>query len=799
VDITAPANAIEYHPALLAHAEEGGTGGGTSAANGPGLMHINPSHIPSSTTFPVSRRYPVLSSDSGSDSDLSDISDGDLSEGFFDSDFEELENIGALSPAEQSENESFGIEYNGPKLADEETSRLLVLMSHASTCPGRYVSCCLSTGSFSCICIYTLVGFLFYSHIHAKHRDVCSSVKYMMLHVRDCPGTTATFDICPFPWCRKVKHSLYHLVSCVRPTDCSICSPEELSPNLTALIGLNEYRRKKQRERRAAAMAAAAAAAKAKPTSRAAPRSKAGAVPKTAYRPPVSKPGVTQPAAATALKKGALMAAQSPHRPVIVPPKTVVATSTTSAVATAAAAAAAAARVAATAAVSTAKVPPPQTKPTPKPGPAGVTAKPPTVAKPTTTPTMQWSKAATSGAPPILPPPAAAASIPKGTGGASLPASKSAAASVATAAQQKPSPSAAVTHKPSPSAGIAPTPAKPVIPTSQTATLTAAEAAAAAAALTVKGVVAQKDALIVAAEAAKLQAATSLAVTKASTEPAAASNAIKTSAQSGDPAVGATKSVQPTVAATSSAVAVEKQPEVAVETKVKAAVKSAALTSGKPSSGVQPRIVTVESAAKEAPVAAAVAKKVTTAPHVLSNATAEPISAETNPIVKIADRVGTQVKTEQVSPEKAAGFENKPVADDAAVKCSDSPSQESPPPTAAVPAAPSPIVKAENEPRSEIAALARKTTNCTVEQKEHCSDEEHNEENCPDECCAESRAAAAGDVKENANAVVMDPSEQTTPEEKTNSLSRSPDSADLSSSCSDEVKKNEDVVRISSC
>lgn len=139
MDITAPANAIEYHPALLAHAEEGANGGGSSA-NGPGVMHINPSHIPSSATFPLSRRYPVVPSDSDSGSDLSDISDGDLSDDSLDSDFDEFENMGALSPAEQAENELFGAEYNGPKLTDDETSRLLVLMSHASTCPGRYVS-----------------------------------------------------------------------------------------------------------------------------------------------------------------------------------------------------------------------------------------------------------------------------------------------------------------------------------------------------------------------------------------------------------------------------------------------------------------------------------------------------------------------------------------------------------------------------------------------------------------------------------------------------------------------------------
>jgi TAZ zinc finger len=71
----------------------------------------------------------------------------------------------------------------------------------------------------------------------------------MMLHVRDCPGTTAAFDVCPFPWCRKVKHLLYHLVSCSEPTLCAICSPANLSPEMRNLARLNKHRLKRQRER----------------------------------------------------------------------------------------------------------------------------------------------------------------------------------------------------------------------------------------------------------------------------------------------------------------------------------------------------------------------------------------------------------------------------------------------------------------------------------------------------------------------------------------------------------------------
>jgi hypothetical protein len=81
-----------------------------------------------------------------------------------------------------------------------------------------------------------------------------------MLHVRDCTGLSSNGDVCPFPWCRKVKHLLYHLVSCEKGKECSICCQEKLlSSNLLALAGLNQHRREKFRERTKALAAAAAA------------------------------------------------------------------------------------------------------------------------------------------------------------------------------------------------------------------------------------------------------------------------------------------------------------------------------------------------------------------------------------------------------------------------------------------------------------------------------------------------------------------------------------------------------------
>lgn len=80
-----------------------------------------------------------------------------------------------------------------------------------------------------------------------------------MLHVRDCTGLLSNGDVCPFPWCRKVKHLLYHLVSCEKGKQCSICCPEKLPSNLLALTGLNRHRREKFRERTKALAAVAAA------------------------------------------------------------------------------------------------------------------------------------------------------------------------------------------------------------------------------------------------------------------------------------------------------------------------------------------------------------------------------------------------------------------------------------------------------------------------------------------------------------------------------------------------------------
>lgn len=146
IDITSPANAIEYHPALLAHAEEGPGGGSTmGSAPPPSVLH----HMPPMPGFhargppPVSvggpAKYPPMYplSDSDDESDLSELSDaGILSEDSDDSD--DSEDDMPLTEGELAELEVFGKDYDGPKLTPDQSSRLMILMGHAQTCPGRY-------------------------------------------------------------------------------------------------------------------------------------------------------------------------------------------------------------------------------------------------------------------------------------------------------------------------------------------------------------------------------------------------------------------------------------------------------------------------------------------------------------------------------------------------------------------------------------------------------------------------------------------------------------------------------------
>jgi hypothetical protein len=43
----------------------------------------------------------------------------------------------SVAREESVEREEFGYEYKGEKMSDDQARRLLVLIEHASTCPGR--------------------------------------------------------------------------------------------------------------------------------------------------------------------------------------------------------------------------------------------------------------------------------------------------------------------------------------------------------------------------------------------------------------------------------------------------------------------------------------------------------------------------------------------------------------------------------------------------------------------------------------------------------------------------------------
>ncbi len=199
LDIAAQANAIEYHPALLAHLDEGNTktergdsgvvesssyppldtslsantpantSTTTSMAMGLHVIPYQPNAVATGTqggmsyvTRPINPALAVgiaRDTSSYSDSDVShtDESDGEGGSGIVNggfnydesSDDEEATPFAtrgdnnmdgdddSVAREESVEREEFGYEYKGEKMSDDQARRLLVLIEHASTCPGR--------------------------------------------------------------------------------------------------------------------------------------------------------------------------------------------------------------------------------------------------------------------------------------------------------------------------------------------------------------------------------------------------------------------------------------------------------------------------------------------------------------------------------------------------------------------------------------------------------------------------------------------------------------------------------------
>lgn len=122
IDIASPENAIEYHPALLAHANDDSAKSSKNTATA-SLARINIKGFIANHS--VMKDFSMDSSSIGSDEDLyTSDSDTSLSDD--------------MSPSTQAENEDFGLDYSGPRFNEYDASRLLIMFEHASTCPGRY-------------------------------------------------------------------------------------------------------------------------------------------------------------------------------------------------------------------------------------------------------------------------------------------------------------------------------------------------------------------------------------------------------------------------------------------------------------------------------------------------------------------------------------------------------------------------------------------------------------------------------------------------------------------------------------
>lgn len=101
-------------------------------------------------------------------------------------------------------------------LTREQATRLLVLMSHARTCSGEHESEELS--------------------------EVCCSAKFLMLHVRDCPGVDICGNVCRYSWCQPTKKMLRHLTRCFEPATCGVCCAASVSDSFAHLCKLNNNR-----------------------------------------------------------------------------------------------------------------------------------------------------------------------------------------------------------------------------------------------------------------------------------------------------------------------------------------------------------------------------------------------------------------------------------------------------------------------------------------------------------------------------------------------------------------------------
>jgi hypothetical protein len=161
LDISVPANEIDYHPALLSTEENVKSSNSsvtaprsspviatsTTASVPPPHQPLPPPPPPQLTqTVKYIHRPPSYAkkSFSLSDSEVSytDESDGEGGGGKYDESTEEEDatydnDMDSVTREERAEKEEFGFDFVGETLSEDQSRKLLVLIEHASICPGR--------------------------------------------------------------------------------------------------------------------------------------------------------------------------------------------------------------------------------------------------------------------------------------------------------------------------------------------------------------------------------------------------------------------------------------------------------------------------------------------------------------------------------------------------------------------------------------------------------------------------------------------------------------------------------------
>lgn len=137
IDISAPMNDIEYHPALLSQQEPSKVS--SKMSNTVAIPGLQPTH-----TVKFIHRPAQVKGNSLSDSEVSftDESDGEGTGGKYDESSEEEDttydnDMDSVTREDRAEREEFGLEFKGETLTDDQSRKLLVLIEHASICPGR--------------------------------------------------------------------------------------------------------------------------------------------------------------------------------------------------------------------------------------------------------------------------------------------------------------------------------------------------------------------------------------------------------------------------------------------------------------------------------------------------------------------------------------------------------------------------------------------------------------------------------------------------------------------------------------